>query len=364
MMVLWRRTKLAGLLFLALAAIFYSCVNAGGMLKRRNPVYGDIVSRTEHLIKGAIVEKIALYPQKTERSRDRIMRNAVLVRRPNAKGTVLISNGFMCTKEDTGFLRSLFPEYNCMTFDMRAHGEDTEGQFCTLGRDEALDVANAARFLRNHPDLTGEPLLLYGFSMGAVAAIEAQSKDSTLFDGMILDCPFDASESVVKTSLDLLKFSVFGYEFSIPGRSLLEKYVFHPYVQSLVKVVLKAIAKMDTRSVNTFVYPVFPAESVKKITVPIFLIHCKNDEKVPVEAIQRVYKNAGSSYKKLWITNGRQHYDSYFFNPELYSRRVRKFAKLLMCNELSLLQKEKIIKDGEPASIAVHINVGSIEKRR
>ena len=75
---------------------------------------------------------------------------------------------------------------------------------------------------------------------------------------------------------------------------------------------LKAVAKIDSKSVKSFMYPLYPAESVKKISVPLFLIHCKNDKKVTVDAVKRIYNNAGSEYKKLWITDGRRHYDSYF----------------------------------------------------
>ena len=144
-------------------------------------VYGDVLSQNENAIKGAVVEDVAIYPRKMANSQERIMRKAVLVRRKRAKATVLLSHGFMCDKMDIAFLRSLFSRYNTMIFDMRAHGEHTEGQYCTFGRDEALDVATAAKFLRTHPDLKGKPLLVYGFSMGAVAAIEAQAKDSSLF---------------------------------------------------------------------------------------------------------------------------------------------------------------------------------------
>ena len=109
-----------------------------------------------------------------------------------------------------------------------------------------------------------------------------------------------------------MKFSFFGYEFSIPGRSLLQKYVFHPYVQSFVKAMLKTVYHLDVRNIKTFIYPLYPAESIKKVSVPLLIIHCKNDEKVTVAAIKKVYRNAASTYKKLWITNGRYHYDSFF----------------------------------------------------
>jgi len=350
------RILLAGLLFLAGLA-FYEYLEADLAGVPTN-LYGEALSRDTHSIKGAILEKVALYPQKMAGSRERIMRKAIFVKRPQAKGTVLISHGFMCTKEDIAFLRSLFPGYNSMIFDMRAHGECIEGQFCTLGRDEALDVATAAKYLRSREDLQEQKLLVYGFSMGAVAAIEAQAKDSGLFDGMILDCPFESSENVIKRGLADMKLSIFGYEISVPGKTLMEKYIFHPYVQSFIKAMLKAVGQLDAKDIKAFVYPVNPARSVAHVKIPLYLIGCKKDNKSPVAGLKKIYHNAGSSYKKLWITNGRQHFDSYFHNPELYARRVGKFAGRLFSGKLEGAKKEKIIKDKEPDALAVHVDVG------
>lgn len=318
-------------------------------------IYGATVEvRSDH-IKGATLEKVVLYPKQGTNSQNTIERNALLVRYKEAIGTVLICHGFMCDKFDVGFLRDLFPQgqYNFMTFDFRAHGEKRHGQYCTFGRDEAYDVIAAAQFIKNHPDLKDKPLVVYGFSMGAVAAIEAEAKaadniDGTkgsLFAAMVLDCPFDSAENVIKRALDNIKFSFFGYEFNIPGRSILQKYAFHPYIQSLVKIALKAISKLDSQDINISIRPVHTALSIKKVHTPCFFIHCKNDEKVSVSAIKTVFNNA-AGYKKLWVTNGRRHFDSFFYNPELYRKRVVSFVtKYVLNNKVENKKNNRIIED-------------------
>jgi len=327
-------------------------VSIGGITAKE-----DIVSRPtksimvthgkeKNYIDNGVIERVTFYSQHSLNSDKKIPRKGVFLKRANAQATVLICHGFMCDKYDVAFLRSLFPEYNVMTFDFRAHGEHVKDQLCTLGRDEAYDVTAAAEFLKTHPAVQGKPLLVYGFSMGAVAAIVAQS-NKKLFDGMMLDCPFDSSENIIKKGLENLKFSLFGYEFEVPGRNLLQKYAFHPYVQSLVKMVLKAVSKLDSRDVNTFVHPVSSAESVKKINVPCLFIHCKNDEKVSVEAIRSIYDGAASNYKLLWLTNGRHHYDSYFYNPEKYMALVTKFVGRVVEGKLKNTFRHKIIEDLE-----------------
>ena len=292
------------------------------------------------------MERVVIYPQEHHGSDNTIVRNGLLVRHPEAQATVLICHGFMCDQHDAGMLRGMFKRsrFNVMTFDFRGHGKNSQGQYCTFGRDEALDVIAAAKFLRNHPELKNKPLFAYGFSMGAVSAIEGQAIESALFDAMIMDCPFESSEKVIKTGLDGLKLSIWGYTIEAPGKNLLEKYAFHPYVQSLVKTILRIVSQMDATSMRTNFCPVHPVESVKKITVPCFFIHCKNDEKVSIDQVKSVYSGA-AGYKKLWLTNGRRHCDSAIYNPEKYAQRVREFYNQVMDGSINILPQESIIED-------------------
>jgi len=292
--------------------------------------FGGVISRSEQTVAHAKLEHVALNCPKTEGSDEKIVRYGQLVYYPEAQATILICHGFMCDKFDVGFLRHMFPQgkFNFMTFDFRAHGENCDGQLCTFGKDESLDVITAAHFIKNHPYLKDKPIIAYGFSMGAVAAIEAQAQDKSLFAAMILDCPFDSSENIIKRSLESIQFTFLGCDFTIPACNLLQKYAFHPYVQTLIKNILKTVATLDVKNIDMMMYPLNPAESIKKINVPCFFIHCKNDEKISVDAIKTIYAASGSDYKKLWLTNGRRHFDSYFYNPEKYVKEVRGFIEM------------------------------------
>lgn len=308
--------------------------------------HGAIVMRDHNRVKKGVVEHVTLYPKSGTQSDNTIERDGILMRYPEALGTILICHGFMCDKFDVGFLRRIFPKrkFNIMTFDFRAHGDKRDGQFCTFGKDEALDVFAAAKFLRNHPELKDKPLFAYGFSMGAVAAIEAQAQFPALFDAMILDCPFDSSKNLIRNGLNNMRVNLFGYQIDIPGRSTLEKYAFHPYMQLFLKTLLKAISKMDSKNVLTNISLVAPAQSIKNITVPCFFIHCKNDELVPVNAITKIFTRA-PGYKTLWITDGRRHFDSLFFNPERYALKIKTFLKNAAHNQLDDTLNGVVIED-------------------
>lgn len=337
-------------IFVAGSLVLQQSFARKGVRELRLPVrigpYGDILKADPGYIKDAVLEKIVLHSRVNEYSDEMLSRNGLLIRYPQTKGTILISHGFMCDKFDVGLLRQIFPalDFDIMTFDYRAHGENAHGQSCTFGKDEVHDLVAAARFLQHHPATQEKPIILYGFSMGAATAIEAQAKYPDLFDAMILDCPFASTAEVMEKSIENLKMSVFGYTFAIPGCSVLKKYAFHPYVQSVLKVLLKSIAKLDATQINTRMYPLSPAESVKNITVPCFFIHCKNDEKISAESVKQIFTNA-RGYKKLWLTNGRNHFDSFMYNPETYTRRVRKFIGQVVAGKLT--GDKKVIEDVE-----------------
>ena len=113
-----------------------------------------------------------------------------------------------------------------------------------------------------------------------------------------------------------------------------------------MKAVLKTVAQMDTTGVNTNFCPIYPAESAKNIVVPTFFIHCKNDQKVSVEQVKNVYENA-AGFKRLWVTNGRRHYDSMPFNPVKYKEEVELFCDQFLDNTLVTMPQEGIVEDEE-----------------
>jgi pimeloyl-ACP methyl ester carboxylesterase len=302
------------------------------------------LQKEKDILKEASIENVFIYPKKNSTSDETLKRHAVLTKYKDAAATIVFCHGFLCDKYDIACFRNMFPvgQYNFLTFDFRGHGQDTQGQISTLGHDEALDVIAAAQFVREHPDLKDKPVFAWSFSMGGVAAIIAQAHH-ILFDAMIFDCAFDSTEKLIKQGFNQMRFSLFGYTFDIPGRSLLEKYALHPYVQSFLQKMLKVCVHWDTKHVHLQAIAINPVESMAQISVPCFFIHCINDEKVPLESAHALY-NSAKGYKRLWITQGRRHFDSFFYNPERYAYKVRKFLDQVLHNTLSK-EYAKIIND-------------------
>src|SRR3990172_2398269 len=138
-----------------------------------------IIEQQSKYIDGSAMEYVTFFSEPCSEGTC-IARRGILVKKPDARATILICHGFMCNKFDMGFLRPLlFNRFNVLMFDFRAHGEHIEPHHCcTFGKDEALDVAGAISYIRSRDDLKELPLIAYGFSMGAVAAIQAQAAAS------------------------------------------------------------------------------------------------------------------------------------------------------------------------------------------
>lgn len=307
---------------------------------------GTVLRSLGRLENGMQVEEVMIYAKESQNSDTKIARKGRLTYYPDARATIVIAHGYMCDKFDVGFLRTMLfgnRRFNFLIVDFRGHGEQGQGQLCTFGRNEAYEVIAAAKFLRSHPATMNKPLFVYAFSMGAVASIEAQAKEK-LFDAMVLDCPFDASENIVKRCLETLKVSVFGYDFHVPGRFILEKYAFHPYVQSTIKTMLKAVSHVDHHQISTFVYPFNPAMSAQKIEVPCFFIQCKRDKTVMTGAARQFFASVKGS-SMLWETSGRHHYDSLFYKPEEYVKRVSTFIDEVLLGQWSDKNKHIVLED-------------------
>jgi uncharacterized protein len=331
------------MLLLVVVSIHGSFIDEGVEIAVK-PAFTPIIEEPSNVHGDTVVEPISFYAQRTTNSQDRIVRQGALKTKKDAPATVVICHGYMCDKNDTGFLRSVFKDYNVLTFDFRAHGQNTARQYCTFGHDEAHDVIGAVNFVKSRPEIANKPIIAYGFSMGAVSAIEAQSRQGKLFDAMVLDCPFDSSDFLLARGFEKLKLNLFGLVVPMPGRFILQKYAYNPYVQSLVKTLLKTVAKMDATEIKTRIMPVSPVESVEKVSVPCFFITCKNDEKVPVDSVVAVYAGA-KGYKRMWITNGRRHFDSFFYNPEKYVHRVNDFIAQFIAGKFAQDTSAQIYQD-------------------
>ncbi|QDU22204.1 alpha/beta hydrolase [Urbifossiella limnaea] len=139
---------------------------------------------------------------------------AWLVAPPGAKGTVILFHGYAACRS------ALLPEaaavvelgYAALVVDFRGAG-GSDGSDCTLGHDEARDVAAALRFARERK-LPG-PVVLFGQSMGGAAVLRAVGALGADPDGIVVEAVFARTLTTVRN-----RFALMGLP-SFPGAEML-----------------------------------------------------------------------------------------------------------------------------------------------
>jgi alpha-beta hydrolase superfamily lysophospholipase len=125
-----------------------------------------------------------------------------------SRGTVVMFHGY------AGCKASLLREaavvrqagYDAFLVDFRGCG-GSSGSVTTVGYREADDVAEAFAYVKQK--LGNKPLVIYGRSMGAAAALRAVSLGRAHPDALVLESPFDSMFTTVAHRFDLVGVPTF-----------------------------------------------------------------------------------------------------------------------------------------------------------
>jgi hypothetical protein len=188
--------------------------------------------------------------------------------------------------------------YDVLLFDFRGHGR-SGGVFASLGYFEMRDVAAAVEYLRR--ERGAESVLLYGFSMGAVAAVLAAARDGGVA-GIIAESPFDSMENIVI-------------------RKAKERYRAPKFLIKLVLWATSVRRGLEYREVDL-------TKALPRLKgLPILLVGTSADVTIPVEHTRRLAPLL-SDGQEYWEVNGAAHGE--IFSGEYgaeFERRVFDFLK-------------------------------------
>jgi alpha-beta hydrolase superfamily lysophospholipase len=192
--------------------------------------------------------------------------------------------------------------FTVFLYDSRRHG-DSGGNVCTYGFYEKLDVTTIINYLESRRDLTLGRIGLMGSSMGAAVAIQVAALDPRV-------------AAVVAES----------------GFASLRK-VYDEYQKRMTKLpwhyLRNIVIKRSEQMAHFKASLVSPAEAVKQVHVPIFLLHGTADNKIPSSASEVVFRNANTP-KELWLIPGARHNDMVEKGgKEYFDRIVRFFERTL-----------------------------------
>jgi uncharacterized protein len=195
--------------------------------------------------------------------------------------TVLLAHGLQDSKWT---LLRLIPwlhdaGYNVMAFDFRGHGE-SDKRPTTLGPKEALDVEAALDWLQAHG--VGDQVVGLGQSLGAAALLNASVQDGRL-KALVLDSLFAEWKNVD-----------YGRGYRLPPEWLV------PGVPD-------------------------PVDLIRRVHVPVLIIHGTADTLVGVDHAYRLYE-AANEPRVLWINDSGHAWSAWTY-PELYREKVLGFLK-------------------------------------
>lgn len=264
-------------------------------------IYGKKTSELAEEIRSEIIKR----PDTTEvsfASTDNIPLAGLLIKRDNAKANLLLCHGYRGNKELMYSFIEMFPDYNILMFDFRAHGQ-SGGSITSIGYHENKDVIAGARFLRQQTMTSSEkqlPMIVLGISMGGAATVKAAELDAELADAIIIDSTY--------ASLPSMGLKGFTKKAHLP------QYPFYP----IIKWMFHYLAQCD-------VSKMMPEKSVRSIAVPIFFIHSCDDSYISPNCAIKLYANAKNKKSSIWIGPSCRHGLLRNYYSELYKKKILKF---------------------------------------
>ena len=217
------------------------------------------------------------------------------------RGTIVYLHGVGdCKIAGMAFARSLYDEgFNIFLYDSRQHGE-SEGTYCTYGFYEKYDVSAVTRYLRTRKDKEIGKIGLFGTSMGGAVAIQAAAIDSRI-SAIVSECSYTALRIVF-----------------VDYQKRIIKLPWH-FLRNIALVQSQKIANFKARLVS-------PLEDIKRIHVPILIVHGKNDSFIKSEYAKLLY-DAANKPKRLLLIDNAGHNDVWEVGGAAYKDSVAAFFK-------------------------------------
>ncbi len=199
-----------------------------------------------------------------------------------ARAVVVLAHGLAGSCDNIAVVRQAqalrAAGFDVVSYDSRGHGRS--GGQCALGDLESYDVAAAvARAKRTALDV-----VLVGASMGAVAALRyAASGDNELAGVVSISAP-----ATWRTPRSAPGALVIGLARTRLGRQIAKHH-------------------LHVRIAATWNAPPFPAELVRRIVVPVAIVHGDQDRYIPTTDAQAIYQACSSPYRRLELVPGMGH---------------------------------------------------------
>jgi fermentation-respiration switch protein FrsA (DUF1100 family) len=230
-----------------------------------------------------------------------------------AKGTIIYCHGFHETRlemlPEAQFGHSL--GYNGLLFDFRHHGK-SGGTLTSIGYWERLDAEAAVReALTQEQEHAGHPVILWGISMGAAAALMAAAEDPKV-DAVVSDSTFLTFDDVIKHHYGLVIHFIRRHWWWFPPLPSF------PISDEIIALsAWRAHFKPSAFNLETAVEHIAPR--------PILFVAVKGDIRMPPRIALTLYSLDRSPVKEVIVLPGERHGEGFNEQRAQYEAAVSKF---------------------------------------
>jgi pimeloyl-ACP methyl ester carboxylesterase len=192
--------------------------------------------------------------------------------------------------------------YNGLLFDFR-HAGQSGGEITTLGYQERLDVLGAVKYALDE-ERAQRPVVLWGISMGAAAALMAAA-ESPEVAAVISDSSFLSYRHTIEHHWRLF--------FHLPSFPIADEVIYWSAYRGDFRPgdfdLEKAVERIGTR--------------------PVLFVAREGDRRMPPEIARQLYGDAASPLKDLLIVPGSRHGEAFNQQTKPYKEEVTRFLERL-----------------------------------
>lgn len=187
-----------------------------------------------------------------------------------AKASIILLHGIRASKDVFIPVMNQLTKngYHAIAVDLRAHG-GSEGQYCTFGFYEKLDVSNLVDYLLNEEGL--KTIGVWGQSLGGAVALQSLAKDKRLKFGIIESAFSDFPQTVHDYTRQFVGFDI----------------------AFLTDDVIQRAGRLA--QFNPF--EITPSKFCQHIEQPVFMSHGDQDQRIHINCGKENFHNLKSQYK-------------------------------------------------------------------
>lgn len=232
--------------------------------------------------------------------------HALYAAHPWARGTAILAHGYTDTAWSMMMLGRMYYNnlhYNILLPEHERHGL-SEGEAIQMGWHDRINLEQWISVTEQV--WPNKPIFLHGISMGAAT---------------VMMCSGDPLPKTVKGIIEDCGYTSVWDEFSGEIRKQFGLPV-HP-LMDVASWLCDLKYGWDFKEASAL-------DQVAKSTLPMLFIHGDADTFVPTSMVYPLYDAKTQGYKKLWITEGVTHAQSYYNYPDEYLREVKDFINICL----------------------------------